>query len=79
MTTIAKNILNTYSKLFEGLDVVSKKELISLLNKSLDKSEASKEKAFYNSFGAFPGDETAEQLAKEIRSSRTFRQLDIHF
>ena len=79
MTTVAKNILNTYSTLFERLDTVSKKELINRLSKSLDKPVSSKEKAFYKSFGAFPEDKTAEEIVHEIRQSRIFREKDIHF
>jgi hypothetical protein len=78
MTTVAKNILNTYSKLFEGLDAISKKELINRLSKSLDKSESAKEKAFYKSFGAFPDEKPAEEIIHEIRTSRAFRQQDIN-
>jgi hypothetical protein len=79
MTTVAKNILNTYSKLFEGLDIDSKKELMGRLSKSLSKPDTSKERAFYQSFGAFPDDKPAGQIAEEIKASRAFRKRDIHF
>ena len=79
MTTVAKNILNTYSKLFEGLDVVSKKRLLSRLNELIDKPENPKENAFYKSFGVFPDDKSGEEIIAELRSSRTFRERDIQF
>ncbi len=37
MTAVTKNIIDTYSKLFEGLDSFTKLELIERLSKSLKK------------------------------------------
>ena len=44
MTPANKNIVDTYSGLFEGLDPFTKLELIERLSKSLKKEKNSKEK-----------------------------------
>lgn len=79
MTVATKNIIETYSSLFEGLDSLTKLELIERLSKSLRKEKTSKEKAFFNSFGAFPDDKSAETITEEIKASRTFRDKDLKF
>jgi len=79
MTVANKNIVDSYSKLFEGLDTFTKLELIERLSKSLKKEKNSKDKLFYKSFGAFPADKSAEEITEEIRASRKFRQKDLMF
>jgi len=79
MTVATKNIVDTYSKLFEGLDSFTKLELIERLSKSLKKENNSKEKAFFKSFGSFPDDKSAEEITKEIKASRKFREKDLTF
>lgn len=79
MTVANKNIIDTYSKLFEGLDSFTKLELIERLSKSLKKEKNSKDEAFFKSFGAFPGDKNAEEIINEIKGSRQFREKDIEF
>jgi hypothetical protein len=77
MTAVTKNIIDTYSKLFEGLDSFTKLELIERLSKSLKKEKLSKDKAFFNSFGSFPSDRSTEEITAEIKASRKFREKDI--
>ena len=72
MTYIEQNLVGTYSSLFEGLSVVSKIELIELLTKSLKKQVVEKEKDFFQSFGAFASDKSAEDICLEIKESRSF-------
>jgi hypothetical protein len=72
MTLAERHIIDTYSKLFEGLNPLTKTLLIEKLTKSLKKEEKSKEKDFYKSFGAFESDKSAEEMIKEIRESRKF-------
>lgn len=79
MTTVNRNIVNTYSGLFEGLDNSTKMELIKRLTKSLNKETNDTEKAFYKSFGAFPDDRPAEEITETIKASRKFREKDINF
>lgn len=79
MTITERRIIDTYSKLFEGLNPLTKIELIEKLTKSLKKEKKSKETEFLKSFGAFDSDKTAEELIKEIRESRIFREKDLNF
>jgi hypothetical protein len=79
MTVANKNMVNTYSNLFEGLDSFTKLELIERLSKSLKKETSAKDKAFYSAFGAFPAGQSAEEITKEIKAFRKFRQKDIMF
>ena len=79
MTAIDKNIIETYSGLFEGLSHVNKIELIEKLVKSLKFDNKSKEKDFFRSFGAFGSNRSAEEIISEIRDSRKFRNKEIEF
>jgi hypothetical protein len=79
MTYIDRNIVKTYSGMFEGLSSSSKMELIESLSKSLKTEKKSKEDDFYKSFGAFASDKLAEEIIAEIKSSRKFRTKDIKF
>jgi len=79
MTVANKNIVDTYSGLFEGLDAFTKLELIERLSKSLKKEKNSSESAFFKSYGAFGSDKPAEEIVKEIKASRKFREKDLKF
>lgn len=79
MTYTDKHIIESYSKLFEGLSSTSKIELIENLSNSLKNQSESVETKFYNSFGAFASNKEAEEIIEEIRSSRKFREKDIEF
>ena len=79
MTTVNRNIVDTYSGLFEGLDNLTKTELIKRLTKSLNKEKDATEKAFYKSFGSFPDDRPAEEITEAIKASRKFREKDFNF
>lgn len=79
MTVATKNILNTYSSLFEGLDSFTKLELIERLSKSIKKEKSTKEKAFFKSFGAFPESKSPESIIEDIKASRIFRDKKLKF
>ncbi len=66
MTFIDKHIVETYSELFEGLNSISKKELIESLTRSVRNEKAKKEKAFFGSFGAFASGKSAEDIVADI-------------
>lgn len=78
MTITDKNILESYSDLFEGLSFSNKLELIERLTKSL-KVAKSKENNFYKSFGAFSSEKSAEEIISEIKSNRKFKNTEIKF
>jgi hypothetical protein len=77
MTNAERHIIETYTGLFEGLNAVSKLELLERLAKSIRKGNKTKEKDFFSSFGAFASDKPAEEIAREIRESRKFRDKDL--
>lgn len=79
MTVTERHIIETYAQLFEGLTSVTKIELIEKLTRSLKKEKKSKETEFLKSFGAFDSDKTADELIKEIKESRKFREKDLNF
>ena len=77
MTFTDKHIVKTYSKLFKGLNEDSKVELIENLSKSLKSKKERKDAGFYESFGAFESEKSANEIIAEIKSSRKFREKDI--
>lgn len=79
MTFTDKHIVEAYSTLFEGLNPISKLELIVRLSKSLKSDQKKKEHTFYKSFGAFASDKPAEDIIEEIKSGRKFKKRDIRF
>lgn len=79
MTYAEKHIVETYSGVFEKLSSVSKLELLERLAKSIRKDTKSKEKEFFKSFGAFASDQPAEQIVRQIKESRSFREKDLKF
>lgn len=72
MTITDKNIIESYSGLFEGLSAVNKLELIERLSKSLKLESKSKEKKFYKSFGSFGSEKPDEDIIFDIKSNRKF-------
>jgi hypothetical protein len=79
MSYTNRHIVETYSGLFEGLNSLSKIELIESLSKSLKKEKTTKDNKFYKSFGAFSSDKSAEEIIDDIKSSRSFRDKEISF
>lgn len=79
MNIIDRNIIATYSDLFEGLSSLNKIELIESLSKSLKIKETTKENKFYKSFGAFESTKSAEEIITDIKSARKFRNKEIVF
>jgi len=79
MTYIDKHIVETYLGLLEGLSSESKAELIKNLSESLRSEKKNKERNFYNAFGAFASEKSAEEIISEIKSSRKFKKKDIQF
>lgn len=77
MTHAERHIIETYSGLFDGLSAVGKLELLERLAKSIRKGKKSREKEFFDSFGAFASEKSAGDIAKEIRDSRKFRVKDL--
>ncbi|MEO6188977.1 MAG: hypothetical protein ABIO44_00030 [Saprospiraceae bacterium] len=79
MSYTDKNIIESYSGLFEGLSLTNKIELIENLSKSLRTEKKLKDQIFYKTFGAFATDKSAEEIIKDIKLSRKFRKIDLKF
>ena len=77
MSYTEKRIVQSYSALFLGLSVGSKKELMERLAQSIEKDKKGDDSAFYRSFGAFASEKPAEDIAADIRKSRKFRRKEI--
>ena len=62
MSNTDRILIESYIGLFEGLSSLNKKELIEGLSKSLKVESSTREKSFYNSFGSFSSEESAEKI-----------------
>jgi hypothetical protein len=79
MSYTEKQLIETYSNLFEGLSSLGKIELIQNLSKSLKKEKKSKDSKFFKSFGMFASEKSAEEISIEIKKSRSFISKEIKF
>jgi hypothetical protein len=79
MSYTDRKIVETYSLLFDGLSAMSKIELIENLTKSLKRDKARKKETFFDSFGAFSSEKSAEEINTDIKLSRKFRTKEIDF
>ena len=77
MNFTERRLVESYTAMFEGLSSSSKLELIETLNKSLKNDKKTKEEKFFNSFGGFASEKSAEEILKDIRASRKFRKKEI--
>ena len=77
MTVAEKYIVETYSNLFEGLNSISKIELLEKLAKSLKRDRENRNVEFFKSFGAFGSEKSAEVINNELKESRKFIRKDL--
>lgn len=76
-TAININILDRYMAFLETLSPGAKLDLISKLTQSLKSEIKPKDNLFESSFGAWAGNESAEEIVKGIKDNRTFnRQIE---
>jgi hypothetical protein len=74
---INNTIIDGYIRLLDNLSPSNKLDLISKLTLSIKSDIAEKKKSFYKAFGAWESKQTAEEIIKVIRNSRTFnRQIE---
>ncbi len=78
MNLYQDTIVNNYYNIIRTLRPNFQEELIKLITKSLNK-EVSKKKTLNHIYGAWEGEETAEELIKSIRTSRVFNREIIEF
>jgi hypothetical protein len=79
MSYADKHIVETYSMLFDGLSSLSKIELIEKLTKSIKREKTAKKDTFFESFGAFSNEKSAEEIIFDLKSSRKFINRQINF
>lgn len=72
-------IIEGYLALLSGLSDSGKKLLIKRLNAMVHPTEKSPDKDFYEAFGAWQGEETAEELIENIRNSRKETPVRVEF
>lgn len=79
MSYVDQHIIATYSRLFEGLSAVNKIQLFERLTKVIKKEKSTKTETFYKSFGAFSSEKSADEIIRDIKSSRKFKIKEINF
>ena len=67
-------ILDSYMAFLDTLSPGAKLDLISKLTQSLKSEIRPKDNLFESSFGAWSGNESADEIVKGIRESRTFNR-----
>lgn len=77
MSHSENQILEGFVSLIEGLNKNSKYELLEMLTKSFKNDKISKEKCFFDSFGRFSSQLSAEEIIENIKSSRKFTNKQI--
>ncbi len=79
MSYTDRHIIETCLGLLQGLSSSNKAELIEALSQSLKTETSTEDAVFYESFGAFADDKSAEEICLSIKSSREFRTKDLIF
>ncbi|MDR0872731.1 MAG: hypothetical protein LBN27_04590 [Prevotellaceae bacterium] len=71
MTYTERNMVKAYSLMLDNLSLAAKTAIADYLAKSL-KKEQTADSDFYNLYGAWKSDKSAEDIITEIRDSRSF-------
>ena len=69
---INTTLIEGYIKLMNNLSPSTKLDLISKLTQSVKTDISKKKNSFNEAFGAWESDQSAEEIIKEIKDSRTF-------
>ena len=71
------NLVEGYMRLLNNLSSREKLDLIAKLTQSVKNDVSESKSSFYQAFGAWDSEQSAEQLINDIRSSRSFnRQIE---
>jgi hypothetical protein len=74
---IDTTLIDGYLRLLDNLSPSNKLDLISKLTLSIKNDISNKKKSFYESFGAWESNQSADEIINSIRASRTFnRQIE---
>ncbi len=81
MSERENKIVAKYAKALEeeSLSEEAMAELIKLLSTPSRKDEKDIDEKFWATFGGWPSDKPAEEIAAEIRAARQFRDKDLTF
>jgi len=76
MQTPANNaiLMEGYMRLLESLSANQKLDLITRLTDSVKEDVENKKAAFFDAFGAWDNEQSAEELINTIRNSRSFNR-----
>lgn len=72
---INTKLIESYLSLLKNMSTQNKLDLISKLTNTLKTDIEKEETEFYNAFGGWDEHETAEELIKKIKESRTFNRI----
>ena len=74
---INPTLIEGYLQMLDTLSLINKLDLISKLTLSVKTDITDRKKSFYKAFGAWESKQSAEEIIKDIRNSRTFnRQIE---
>lgn len=73
-TDINTTLIEGYLQLLDNLSPNNKLDLISKLTLSVKTDITVKKNSFYKAFGAWESEQSADEIIKDIRNSRTFNR-----
>ncbi len=74
---INMTLIEGYLQLLDNLSPSNKLDLISKLTLSVKNDITERKKSFYKAFGAWESKQSADEIIKDLRNSRTFnRQIE---
>lgn len=71
---INTTLIDGYFRLLDNLSPSNKLDLISKLTLSVKTDITDRKKSFYKAYGAWESKQSADQIIKDIRTSRTFNR-----
>ena len=71
---INTTLIDGYFRLLDNLSPSNKLDLISKLTLSVKADITDRKKSFYKAYGAWESKQSADQIIKDIRTSRTFNR-----
>ena len=79
MTITEERMVTLYEELIDGLSVQARQALLDRLSKTVKADQERRKKAFFSSFGAFSDKQSAEEIIRDLKVARSFRDKDILF
>lgn len=76
---INTTLIDGYLRLLDNLSPGNKLDLISKLTLSVKTDITDRKKSFYKAFGAWDSNQSADEIIKDIRHSRTFNRKRVTF